>query len=178
VTLLVAVALAGAALLGGCGDDSGSDESSDDSTVEGRDSAAACPFEAASLSDAMGIPVEEAQAPADSPAQLECVFIAEGANIEDLETFTVASVRQDPAVALGELNTNAAEQQGYQPLPELGPEAFVVTSTTPVGDGTNLNEAIVTYEVDGQVFTAVLVGATPPPQLAGAVAGVVSLLSG
>jgi hypothetical protein len=174
---LLAILVLGAGVLGACSDDGSDDEdgaSTDDSLALGD---APCPFDATELSEAIELTVVAADAPEGSPEQLICVFTEEGASIEQLTTFTVASVQQDGSVELADLAVNAAEQEGYEPLPELGEDAFVVTSTTPVGDGTNLNEAIVTYEVDGTVMTAVLVGGLPPEEIATATAGVVSLLS-
>ncbi|OWY59686.1 hypothetical protein B7486_73245, partial [cyanobacterium TDX16] len=150
--VLLALLVVGAAVLGACSDDESADGDggTDDSLALGD---APCPFDAEELSEAVELTVVSADAPEGSPEQLICVFTEEGASIEELTTFTVASVQQEGSVELADLAANAAEQEGYQALPELGDDAFVVTSVTPVGDGTNLNEAIVTYEVDGTVMT-------------------------
>lgn len=173
--------VAGLGLLAACGDDGDGagdeDATSDDSTAPGS-SAAACPFDAQQLSDEVGFAVEEAPAPADSPEALACVFVEAGGSIEDLSAFTIASLGTAGDASLADLNETFSSQEGFTELPDLGEGAFVRTQTIPGGaDGTDLQEAVVTYEADGEVQTVVLAGVATPEEMATATTGVVSLLS-
>jgi hypothetical protein len=171
--------VAGLGLLAACGDDGDGDEdaSSDDSTAP-EGSAGGCPFDAQQLSDEVGFGVEEATSPEGSPDALTCVFVEAGGSIDDLSAFTIASLGTPGDATLAELNETFATQEGFTELPDLGEDAFVRTQTIPGGAaGTDLQEAVVTYEADGTVQTVVLAGVATPEEMASATAGVVSLLA-
>ena len=162
-----------------CSDDDSSEDgaSSEDSTAQAS-SDGGCPFDAGELSDATGITMEEAAAPAGAPDTLRCVFVQEGKDLTDITSFTIASVDLPDSEPLADLRVGFAAQGNTEDLPELGEDAFVRTSTATGGtEDELLREAVVTYRDGDVVATVVLAGVVPEAQVATATAGVVSLLS-
>jgi hypothetical protein len=176
LALLLVLAVGG---LAACSDDDTSEDgaSSDDSAVEAS-SSGECPFDADELSDATGIAMEDAAPPDGAPDTLRCVFVQEGKDLNDITSFTIASVDLPDSEPLADLHVGFAAQGNTEDLPELGEDAFVRTSTVTGGvDQEELHEAVVTYQDGDVVTTVVLAGVLPEDQVATATAGVVELLS-